>query len=87
MVRKATQNHLQHADSDTAMIDLEQLADAICKEMNGQIDRQEIRHALEQIFPHYRDARIWGFVPILMRREVTEILTEGSRSSTTTVPA
>ncbi len=61
-------------DAEQTGIDLDQLTDAIWEEMKGRINKVEIRQILEQILPSYQDARIWGFVPILMRRELAEIL-------------
>jgi hypothetical protein len=59
---------------NAARIDLAQMTDAIWTEMKGQTDKRVIRETLEQILPYYENARIWGFVPILVRRDAIEML-------------
>jgi hypothetical protein len=57
---------------DMPAIDLDQMTDALWGEMHGQVERPVIRQALEDSLSSYRDARVWTFVPILMRRNVLE---------------
>ncbi len=62
------------AEESAAQINLDHMTDAIWEEMQGQVDKQMIYQAIQEILPNYEDSRIWSFVPILMHRDVTEIL-------------
>ena len=66
--------HDQPGNENAARIDLEPLIASIWEEMHGLIDRGMILQALEEALPKYQNARIQTFVPILMRRDVTEKL-------------
>jgi hypothetical protein len=46
----------------------------IWRDLQGQVDRARIHEILVDLFPLYQEARILSFVPILMRRDATEIL-------------
>ena len=50
------------------------LVELIWKELNGRVDREQIRQAILKVKATYQDATVKTFVPIFIRREVLEML-------------
>ncbi len=86
MERELT-SQLQPGEENAARIDLDQITDTIWEEMKGQVDKQDIHRALAKILPDYREARILGFVPILMRRDVLEMLVKETTAGPLALPS
>jgi hypothetical protein len=71
--------HDQPGNENAARIDFEPMIASIWEEMHGLIDRGVILQALEEALAKYQNARIQTFVPILLRRDVTEKLLQPVR--------
>ncbi len=81
------ETHIESLEENAVGIDVGQITDAIWDEMHGQIDKCVIRQTLEEMLPKYQNARVRLFVPILIHREVVEILHHGTPFDPSPLPA
>lgn len=54
--------------------DVDSIADQIFKKLNGSVARKTILDIIKEDIPNYEDARIQTYVPILIQRDVINIL-------------
>ncbi len=55
-------------------MDLEALTDRIWRDLYGHVEQAKVHQVLVDLLPKYQEARIFTFIPILMRRDAIEIL-------------
>ncbi len=74
MVTNLAEPQNQQAQTFDEIVDLEELTDGICHQMQGQADPAIVRQVLASLLPKYKDAHILTFVPVLMQRDAMDIL-------------
>ena len=67
------------AEAGVSIVDLDELAERIWRDLHGQVDQSKIRQVLVDLKPKYQEARILTFIPLLMRRNAIEILRRRSK--------
>jgi hypothetical protein len=75
-VNLSTRSPNGHAVSDSIAngTDDHTLVESIWEELNGRVDREQIRQAILEANARYRDATVKTFIPIFVRREVLKRL-------------
>jgi hypothetical protein len=58
---------------------LDDITRALSLELSERYDPDVVREVLTRVTEEFRDARIWSYVPVLMRRKVADRLREASR--------
>jgi len=62
------------ADAGFSIVNLEELAEGIWRDLHGQVDQARIRQVLVDLLPKYQEARVFTYSPVLIRRDAIEIL-------------
>ena len=57
------------AESGVLIVDLEALTDRIWRDLYGHVEQAKVHQVLVDLLPKYQEARIFTFIPILMRRD------------------
>ena len=60
--------------------DIEPVVEQVWKDLGGTVLRSAIRQTVAELFSQYDDATVRLYVPILVRREATELLREAKVS-------
>ncbi len=74
MVTNLAEPENRQAETFEEVVNLEELTEGICHDMQGQVDPAIVRQVLVSLLPKYQGARILTFVPVLMQRDALDIL-------------
>ncbi len=65
---------LVQSETGDAIVDLDGLMKGICRELHDQVDPSVVLQILVDLLPRYQNARIFNFIPVLLRRDALEML-------------